>query len=777
MTCLVRILTTKSVDSSPAILLISPDGSKTLVNCGEGCQRVFLEYGQKLSTVNRVCLTHLSHDSIGGLPGLILTTADIVKAAMGEARAKLEPAEVGNLSNDLPGILLVGPVGTQKFVSSLRHFMRRSAFEVQVQEGEFFESTKDKQKNKSKGTGSERPLHVQSLVLEMDNFNRRLGSSKRPRTEGRRQILSFIFTTAPIQGKFLVERAKALGIPPGPLYGQLKNGKSVNFQSTDGTIKTVSSSEVVEPGSPGLSVAVLCYPTIELFEQLKNSEKLNIFKEGEKDNSLLEIIVHMTERDVFSAVETKVWRNAFGRDVQHIFLETFPASYSTKMFDAGTPFHSAIIGATTRAKISEEIYSCPKMPFTPRRPITEMIDDTKSLYTEAKPLLEYVIIPRSKRGFRNQNMHLKHWDAIQAKADQLLEDSGAVNLAQSILSKEEVTLSNGRNEGKGELIFTGTGSAIPCKHRNVSGIYLRMENGNSILLDVGEGTIGQLIRAKAKENPSDILLGIKAVWLSHPHADHHLGILRLLAERKLLTDEPLMLIAPPNIHSFLEEFQTVDMLVQGSYTFMDCRDISIKAQHNSWSSESLQSHNRKLDQLQADLGITSCTSIPVAHCPHAFAIILDNTSFGRMVYSGDCRPSKPLAYNAFGADLLIHEATFADGMEAEAAIKRHSTVGEALAVAELMKAKAVVLTHFSQRYPKVPPVANAINQNVPIIFAFDFMRLTPPNLVAASKLTPTLRLLYPENEPKDGDDNRISESQEAIAALEIPGLFAQKSLL
>ena len=35
--------------------------------------------------------------------------------------------------------------------------------------------------------------------------------------------------------------------------------------------------------------------------------------------------------------------------------------------------------------------------------------------------------------------------------------------------------------------------------------------------------------------------------------------------------------------------------------------------------------------------------------------------------------------------------------------KRHSTVTEALTVAEQMGAFCTVLTHFSQRYPRLPP--------------------------------------------------------------------------
>jgi ribonuclease Z len=132
---------------------------------------------------------------------------------------------------------------------------------------------------------------------------------------------------------------------------------------------------------------------------------------------------------------------------------------------------------------------------------------------------------------------------------------------------------------------------------------------------------------------------------------------------------------------------------------------------------------------------------------------------------------------ARNADLLIHESTFADGMEAEAIVKRHSTVGEALRVGKQMNAKTIVLTHFSQRYPKVPPVStddrtDSNEETSPVIFAFDFMKLTPGTLIAASKITPALRLLYPETEKTE-----TNEQTSAIAALEVPGLFAQKDLL
>jgi hypothetical protein len=58
-------------------------------------------------------------------------------------------------------------------------------------------------------------------------------------------------------------------------------------------------------------------------------------------------------------------------------------------------------------------------------------------------------------------------------------------------------------------------------------------------------------------------------------------------------------------------------------------------------------------------------------------------------------------------------------------------IGEALDVAKNMQAKAIVLTHFSQRYPRIPPLrtnteiesAATSSGNIPIIFAFDFFSM------------------------------------------------------
>ena len=59
----------------------------------------------------------------------------------------------------------------------------------------------------------------------------------------------------------------------------------------------------------------------------------------------------------------------------------------------------------------------------------------------------------------------------------------------------------------------------------------------------------------------------------------------------------------------------------------------------------------------------------------------------------------------------MHEATFEDGLEGEALAKNHSTTSDAVSTGRGAGAAATLLTHFSQRYPKVPAVDVVVTSN------------------------------------------------------------------
>lgn len=113
-------------------------------------------------------------------------------------------------------------------------------------------------------------------------------------------------------------------------------------------------------------------------------------------------------------------------------------------------------------------------------------------------------------------------------------------------------------------------------------------------------------------------------------------------------------------------------------------------------------------------GLSDLETCLVTHCNGAQAVSLTFPDGFKFSYSGDCRPSKTFAEIGKGSTVLLHEATFDDELQVDAEAKKHSTTSEALAVGMAMGARRVVLTHFSQRYQKIPVMDTIDGLNVPL---------------------------------------------------------------
>jgi ribonuclease Z len=280
----------------------------------------------------------------------------------------------------------------------------------------------------------------------------------------------------------------------------------------------------------------------------------------------------------------------------------------------------------------------------------------------------------------------------------------------------------------------------------------------TLLLDAGEGSYGQLYRHLGPESHSaswfaneylpfsvdDCLRQLTFIFVSHLHADHHLGIVRILIKwnqvmqrdadaRRTSRTSVIHMVAPLRFWTWLQEYAQVEELGLQYVKFYNAHDLLYYAPKQK-PAAMLQALN------MLDVGTTE-----VIHCPYAYAISLTSKDGFKFVYSGDTRPCDKLIQLGQSATVLLHEATFEDDMAQEALDKRHSTTGEAIHVAEQSNAKSLLLTHFSQRYPRVPVLPASATSQQRTSIAFDLMTVPLDRMPLLPRYIHSLQVLWQED--------------------------------
>ncbi|KAF4838610.1 Ribonuclease Z 1 [Colletotrichum tropicale] len=288
-----------------------------------------------------------------------------------------------------------------------------------------------------------------------------------------------------------------------------------------------------------------------------------------------------------------------------------------------------------------------------------------------------------------------------------------------------------------EIIPLGTGSALPSKYRNVSSTLIRVPQYGNYILDAGENTMGQLRRAFLADELVQILRDLRCIFISHMHADHHLGTASLLrawcdATEHLSPQPRLVIYCPVSMRLFLQEYGRIENIQTVNGRRIETRNVV-------WPKD-----DAKLPK-DDSTRLASAVLVPVKHCQNSYAPVFSFPSGLKIAFSGDCRPSDSLVKAGKGATLLIHESTFDDNKKGDAIAKKHSTMSEALDVAYRMGARRVLLTHFSQRYAKVPITEKretADGSDQAVLLAFDQMRVKLGEFRQAQKFLPAIRLYF-----------------------------------
>ncbi len=205
-----------------AVALRLPQRSELwLFDCGEATQHQFLRSELRVSQLSRIFITHMHGDHVFGLPGLL--------ASLG-------------LAGTCSGVDLYGPDPLRDFLEGV---LRTSSTRI----GYPLRTHRVKEA-------------ARSGVLLLDDGDLTVRCA--PLTH-RVPAYAYRVDQKPRPGRFDVERAQALGIPPGPIYAELKAGRSVTLD--DGRV--INGASLCGPERPGASVVyctdtVFCEAAVEL---------------------------------------------------------------------------------------------------------------------------------------------------------------------------------------------------------------------------------------------------------------------------------------------------------------------------------------------------------------------------------------------------------------------------------------------------------------------------------------------------------------------------------
>jgi ribonuclease Z len=271
------------------------------------------------------------------------------------------------------------------------------------------------------------------------------------------------------------------------------------------------------------------------------------------------------------------------------------------------------------------------------------------------------------------------------------------------------------------LRFLGTSASRPTVERNVSSLAVIRE-GETLMFDCGEGTQRQMMRY-------GISFALCDIFFTHMHADHMLGLTGLLRTLALQgRTDPMNLFGPVGCEKLLRraitlgsdkqhfEIRVIELTPEAPLKRNGYSVVPFPVEHGDRSAVGYHIvEETRLGRFNPDmareLGIPEGPLWGKIHKGEAIDLpdgrridpseLVGPTRPGRrIVLTGDSRPSEGTIAAARGADVLIHEATFAEEEAARALETGHSTAREAAEVAAKAAVKRLILTHVSARYSR-----------------------------------------------------------------------------
>lgn len=294
------------------------------------------------------------------------------------------------------------------------------------------------------------------------------------------------------------------------------------------------------------------------------------------------------------------------------------------------------------------------------------------------------------------------------------------------------------------VTFLGTGGSVPSARRSTASV-LVSRGGERLLFDCGEGTQRQMQRSLG-------LVQADAIYLTHFHADHVLGLPGLLKTYDL-TDRrvPLKVYGPPGLTDLFQVFSpflgrlkfALDLVELAKNEPISHDGYAIRPFEAAHGARAL-GYALVEEERPGRFDPEAAAAAGVPEGPAYAALqrgetvegeagpvtpdrVMGESRPGRtIVITGDTAPSPATVSAAADADLLVHDASFAEEEARRAAETNHSTVGQAAAVAAEAHVKLLALVHISSRYHVGRVIEEARAVFEPVVAPRDFDQIELP---------------------------------------------------
>ena len=297
-----------------------------------------------------------------------------------------------------------------------------------------------------------------------------------------------------------------------------------------------------------------------------------------------------------------------------------------------------------------------------------------------------------------------------------------------------------------DIVFLGTGGSVPTARRATACILVRA-GGERLLFDCGEGAQRQMQRSTG-------LVQVDEIYLTHYHADHYLGVPGLLKTYDLNERQaPLRILGPPGLRELFDAVRRITGRVRYPIELVELGEAD-PVRHETYAIRPYPVEHRvraygyalvederpgRFDPDEAErLGVASGPdfarlqageTVTGADGPVESSQVMGDPRPGRkVVIAGDTAPCEMTRVAAHEAELLVHEASFADEELARAGETAHSTARQAGRLAREAQVKALALVHISSRY-HVGAVLDEAREEFPAAFAprdFDVVEIPFP---------------------------------------------------